>query len=171
MSIVLVGYRGSGKSTIGKRLADRLGKPFVDVDDLIVGKARKSIREVFAQDGEPFFRDLETEAMKEISLLPDHVIGLGGGSLGREENRRVIRDARHAVIYLKCEPIELHRRIRSDPQSSLTRPNLTSLGGGIEEIQQMLAAREPLYQDLMTTEIDVTRLTPDEAVASIIQLL
>jgi shikimate kinase len=171
MSIVLVGYRGSGKSTIGTMLADRLAKSFVDVDLLIVERARKTIAEIFAEDGEPFFRDIESEVVKQVSTMPDQIIGLGGGTLGREINRQVIRDAGHRVIYLRCDPAELHKRIQSDLKSAATRPNLTSLGGGIEEITKMVAQREPLYRDAMHFEIDVTHLTPDEAVAQIVELL
>lgn len=170
MSIVLIGYRGSGKTTIGKRLADRLWQSFVDVDDLIVKKAGKNIKQIFEQHGEAHFRDLETEAVKEICKLSDHVIGLGGGTLGREENRRAIREAGHKVIYLKCEPAELHRRIQADPQSIETRPNLTNLGGGIEEIKKMLAEREPIYRQVMHAELDVTHLTPEDAVVYIVRL-
>ena len=90
MSIVLIGARGSGKSTIGHRLADKLWQKFIDVDDRIVARAGKNIKEIFEQDGEPRFRDIETEVCKEIALLPDHVIGLGGGTLMREENRKLI---------------------------------------------------------------------------------
>jgi shikimate kinase len=170
MSIVLIGYRGSGKSTIGKRLADRLWQPFVDVDDLIVKKAGKSIKEIFEQDGEPAFRELEAEAVHEICKLSEHVIGLGGGTLSREANRQAIRDAGHRVIYLKCEPAELHRRIEADPQTAITRPNLTALGGGIEEVKKMLAEREPLYRQVMHAELDVTHLTPEDAVVYIVRL-
>lgn len=170
MSIVLIGYRGSGKSTIGKRLADRLWQPFVDVDDLIVKKAGKNIKQIFEQDGEPAFRELEAEAVREVCKLSEHVIGLGGGTLGREANRQAIRDAGHKVIYLKCEPAELHRRIQSDPQSAETRPNLTALGGGIEEVKKMLAEREPFYRQVMHAELDVTHLTPEDAVVYIVRL-
>lgn len=170
MSIVLIGYRGSGKSTIGKRLADRLWQPFVDVDDLIVKKAGKNIKQIFEQDGEPAFRELEAEAVREVCKLSEHVIGLGGGTLGREANRQAIRDAGHKVIYLKCEPAELHRRIQSDPQSAETRPNLTALGGGIEEVKKMLAEREPFYRQVMLAELDVTHLTPEDAVVYIVRL-
>jgi len=171
MSIVLIGYRGSGKTTVGKRLADRLWQPFVDVDDLIVAKAGKSIREIFEQKGEPAFRTIEAQVVKEIAKLSDHVIGLGGGTLGREENRKEIKDAGHKVIYLKCDPATLHKRISADPQSAVTRPNLTELGGGIEEITQMLAQREPLYRAAMTAELDVSHLTPEDAVVYIVRLL
>lgn len=170
MSIVLIGYRGSGKTTIGKKLADRLWQPFVDVDDLIVKKAGKTIKQIFEQDGEPKFRDLEAQAVKEVCKLSEHVIGFGGGTLGREENRTATRQAGHKVIYLKCEPAELHRRIQADPQSTTTRPNLTKLGGGIEEIQKMLAQREPIYRQVMHAELDVTHLTPEDAVVYIVRL-
>jgi shikimate kinase len=170
MSIVLIGYRGSGKTTIGKRLADRLWQPFVDVDDLIVKKAGKNIKRIFEEDGEPAFRDIESEALREVCKLSEHVIGLGGGTLGREENRQAIRESGHKVIYLKCEPAELLRRIQSDPQTTETRPNLTSLGGGIEEIQAMLAQREPLYRQVMHAELDVTHLKPENAVVYIVRL-
>jgi shikimate kinase len=171
MKIVLIGYRGSGKTSIGRKLADRLWYKFVDVDDLIVAKAGKSIREIFAQDGEPKFRDIETEALREVLARDDHVIGLGGGTLGREANRTMLRESGARVIYLRCEPEVLLKRVQADPKSAENRPNLTSLGGGIEEIRQVLAAREPIYREVKQVELDVTRLSVDEAVAYIGRML
>ena len=171
MSIVLIGYRGSGKTTIGKHLADRLWQPFVDVDDLIVKKAGKSIKEIFEKDGEGAFREMEGEAVKQVCELSEHVIGMGGGSLGRDENRAALKKSGHKVVYLKCDPTVLLKRIQLDPQSASTRPNLTGLGGGIEEITQMLAEREPHYRAAMTGELDVTNLTPEQAVVYIARLV
>jgi shikimate kinase len=171
MSIVLIGSRGSGKTTIGRKLADRLWQTFVDVDDLIVRRVGKSIKDIFDQDGEPRFRDVESEVVREVARLADHVIGVGGGTLMREENRQALKDAGHKLIYLRCEPEELHRRIESDPQSKLTRPNLTDLGGGIEEIEHLISVREPVYRQSMHAELDVTHLTPEEAVVYIVKLL
>lgn len=171
MSIVLIGARGSGKSTIGRRLADKLWQKFIDVDDRIVTTAGKSIRQIFEQDGEPKFREIETQVVRELMPLADHVIALGGGTLTREENRRLLKEANHRVVYLRCDPEELHRRVQADPQTAATRPNLTSLGGGIEEIQHLLAQREPLYRQAMSTELDVTHLSPDEAAVYIVRML
>ena len=171
MSIVLIGYRGSGKTTIGKRLADRLWQPFIDVDDRIVQKAGKSIKDIFEQDGEPFFRDIESQVVEEVIALPEHVIALGGGTLGREQNRQAVRKSGHQVIYLQCDPVELHKRVAADPQSAQTRPNLTELGGGVDEIRKMVAERQPLYRAAMTAELDVTHLTPEDAVVYIVRLL
>src|SRR5579859_3675326 len=100
MSILLIGYRGSGKTTIGKRLADRLWQPFVDTDDLIVKKAGKNIRQIFEEQGEDAFRDLEEQVMKEVVGLSEHVISLGGGSVLREANRQAIKNSGRPVIYL-----------------------------------------------------------------------
>src|SRR5688572_17769875 len=106
MSIVLIGYRGSGKTTVGRKLADRLWQELVDTDTLVTKKAGKTIKDIFEQDGEAKFRELETEVLKEALKLQDVVISLGGGAILREENRAALKDSGHKVIYLKCEPEE-----------------------------------------------------------------
>jgi shikimate kinase len=170
MSVVLIGYRGSGKSTVGKRLADRLWQPFVDTDELIVRKAGKSIRDIFEDDGEPAFRDLEATVVRDALMLQEHVISLGGGALLREENRAALNASGHKVVYLKCEPAELYKRIIDDPETAAARPNLT-VEGGLEEVKNLLAAREPTYRAAMTAELDVTHLAPADAVVYIVRLL
>lgn len=171
MSIVLIGYRGSGKSTIGYKLANRLWQEVVDTDALVVKKAGKTIAEIFEQDGEQRFRDLETEVVKEVAILQDVVISLGGGAVVREENRRALKEAGHKIVYLKCDPEVLLQRIQSDAATSMSRPNLTNLFGGIEEIEKVLAEREPIYRELMTAELDVTNLSVEDAVVYIVRLL
>jgi shikimate kinase len=171
MSVALIGYRGSGKSTVGKRLADRLWQPFVDTDELVIKKAGKNIREIFESSGEPGFRELEAQAVVDVCRLAEHVIALGGGAVLREENRRAIKDAGLKVIYLRCEPEELLKRIEADPATAATRPSLTGLGGGIEEVRKLLAEREPIYRSVMTAELDVTHLSPQDAVVYITRLL
>jgi len=170
VSIVLIGYRGSGKTSIGKRLADRLWQKCVDTDEMVVAKAGKSIVDIFAQDGEARFRELEREVVKEVAQTPDVVIALGGGAPLSEENRRVIKEAGHRVIYLKCEPDELLKRIQADPDTPKNRPNLTEFGGGIEEITKVLAEREPIYRQMADAELEVTYLNPDEAMVYIVRL-
>jgi shikimate kinase len=171
MSTILIGYRGSGKSTIGHRLADRLWQKFVDTDELIVARAGKTIAEIFAQDGEPHFRELEALIVKEACQLQDHVIALGGGAPMREENRQAIKAAGHRVVYLKCEPEVLFQHIQADPQSAATRPHLTGHFGSIEEISKVLAEREPIYRQMADAELDVTYLSPEDAIVYVIRLL
>lgn len=170
MSIVLIGYRGCGKTSIGRKLADRLWQPFVDTDDLVITKAGKSIREIFEQDGEEHFRQLEAEAIREAAKLEEHVIALGGGGATRQENVKVLRDAGHKLIYLRCDPAELFRRIQMDPNTGTARPALTSKGGGIEEITAVMAEREPAYRAAAQAELDVTHLSVDEALVYVTRL-
>jgi shikimate kinase len=171
MSIVLAGYRGSGKTTVGRLLAHALKRPFVDCDELIVLRAGKSIREIFDQQGEAAFRRLESQVVGELAALDDQVIALGGGALGSDQNRKAIADAGHRVIYLRCQPPELLRRIAADAATSDNRPSLTDLGGGLAEIEVLLAQREPIYRSAMTHELDVTHLSPEQAVDHIVRIL
>jgi shikimate kinase len=171
MSIVLIGYRGSGKTTIGRKLASRLWQDLIDTDQLIVTKAGKNIATIFREQGEQAFRDMETEVVLETLKLQDVVISLGGGAVMREENRFALKNSGHKVIYLRCHPQVLYHRLSSDTGSSLMRPSLTPYGGTVQEIQQMLDIREPLYRSVMTAELDVTNLTVDDAMVYIVRLL
>jgi shikimate kinase len=144
----------------------------VDLDEWIVAAAGKTIREIFASGGETAFRELEVEAIARAATLDGHVIALGGGALLREGNRAAIANGRHKIVYLRAEAGELHRRIVADPGTSDNRPKLTGIagGGGVEEIQALLAGREPIYRAAAGLEVDVTRLSADEAAERIIQL-
>ena len=171
MSIVLIGYRGSGKTSIGRKLADRLWQEFVDTDDLIVKRAGKTIREIFDERGEGAFRDLEASVLQEVLKQEESVISLGGGAVLREENRKALSAGEHKTIYLRCDAKVLHDRIHADATTAAMRPSLTPLGGTLEEVEQVLAVREPLYRSVMTAELDVTNLTIEEAVVYIVRLL
>jgi shikimate kinase len=171
VSTVLIGYRGSGKTSVGQKLADHLWQKFVDTDQMVARMAGRSIAEIFARDGEQRFRALETQAIREAAQLQDHVIALGGGAPTVEENRRIIKEAGHRVIYLKCEPEELFKRIQNDPDTPALRPHLTALGGGIEEISKVLAEREPIYRQMADAELEVTYLEPAEAIVYIVRLM
>jgi shikimate kinase len=167
-----MGYRGCGKTTIGKRLADRLWAKFIDIDDLIVKQAGgMSIRDIFLQHGEPYYRDIETECLREALKNSDIILALGGGTVIREDNRAMLQADGGKIIYLKCDPTELDKRIKAGPTSALHRPSLTSLGGGIQEIRIKLAEREPLYREVMHCELDVTNLSPEEAVHYLARLM
>ena len=162
MSIVLIGYRGSGKTTIGRVLAKRLGLTFVDSDILIVEGAGMSIRDIFEKYGAAHFRELEENVVALALSLQDHVIALGGGALDRPGNREALAASGHRVVYLQCAAEELHRRISADPQSAAARPGLTALDA-LAEVRHLLARREPIYRQAMHVPLEVTRLSPDQA--------
>ena len=161
MVIVLIGYRGSGKTTVGRLLAGRLGVAFFDCDELIVAREGKPIRQIFRTGGEEAFRKVEMQIVSELASKRDCVIALGGGAILREENRRALAGSK--IVYLRCQEEELLRRIKADPASADNRPHLTSHGGEIEEIRSLLLRREPIYRSAMFAELDVTNLTPLQA--------
>jgi shikimate kinase len=172
VNILLIGYRGSGKTTVGQLLAARLNRPFADSDEKIVRLAGKSIAEIFRDDGEDHFRDLETRILKELLVSDGQILALGGGVILRKENRAAMKaDMRNKIFYLHCEASELHRRIAADAKTAAHRPALTALGGSAEEIINLLAIRLPLYRQTMAVEIDVTTLTPTQTVELIAALL
>src|SRR5688572_15249289 len=100
-NIILTGFMGTGKSTVGRRLARRLGWTFVDTDELIEQREGRSIPDIFAQDGEPAFRDLETELARDLANSKNQVIATGGGMVLREENLRALEQA-GAVVLLEA---------------------------------------------------------------------
>jgi shikimate kinase len=171
MSIVLIGYRGSGKTTLGRRLAEALRYSFVDLDERIVAAAGMSIREIFAHHGESGFRKLETAHLLDVVRLQDHVLSLGGGAVLAEENRWAIKASEHVVVYLKADAETLHRRIVADPATAASRPGLTHLGGNVDEVRTLLAQREPLYQELKHIELDVNTTTTDTLITELKALL
>jgi shikimate kinase len=171
MSAFLIGYRGCGKTTIGKRLADRLWQRFVDSDEMVARYAGKSIRAIFEEEGEPVFRAFETAVLHELVTMQEHVISLGGGVILSPENRQLIKRSGFKVIYMKCAPDELWRRIQQDPNTADNRPHLTELGGGLAEIRRLIEEREPLYRQCMTAELDVTFLSPQDCTTYIARML
>lgn len=171
MGVLLLGYRGSGKTSVGRKLADRLWCNFVDIDEQIVARAGLSIKDIFATAGESAFRDLETSVLIEHLTHESDVISCGGGIVLREVNRDAIVSSKHSRIYLRCDPHVLLQRIESDPATALSRPALTGMGGNIDEVQSLLKEREPLYRQVMTAELDVTNLSIDEAVIRVAKLV
>lgn len=160
--LFLVGYRGSGKSTVARLLAERLGWASIDSDDEVEREAGKSIAAMFAEDGEAAFRDLEEQLVALLCQRDNTVIALGGGAVLREASRRRIAAA-GPVVYLTASATTLAARIADDMTSASRRPSLTGFTG-LEEVEQVLAVREPIYRECATVAINVDGRSP-EAVA------
>ncbi|QVL30680.1 shikimate kinase [Telmatocola sphagniphila] len=164
--IYLIGYRGSGKSTVGPLLAQHLNWRYVDADTLFEQKHQTTIREYFAAQGEPAFRDRESENLLELSREHKTVISTGGGIVLREENRKIMKNTGF-VVWLSASPETLFGRIHADMTTADRRPNLA--GGGLSEIQQMLDIRTPLYTQLADLQISCDSLFPDRVAAAILE--
>lgn len=171
MNIVLIGYRGSGKTTIGKLLAEELWKPFVDTDALIVHRfGGMTIREIWETHGEEEFRAMECRVVEEVMKQTDQVIALGGGTLMQPAARAAVEAAKGTMrIYLQCDPQTLLDRIAADTATAGSRPNLTTLGGSLDEIVEVLEEREPVYRAVADKVFDVTHVTPQDAVMHIVR--
>ena len=159
MNIYLIGYRGTGKTTVARLLAARLGWRAVDADERLEQLAGRSISEIFAADGELAFRDLESTVLDQLALQEHFVVSLGGGVVLRERNRKVLRGGR--VVWLRAPAAELWERISRDPSTGGRRPNLTARGG-VEEVEQLLGEREPLYRQCANLTVETAGVTPAE---------
>jgi shikimate kinase len=162
--LTLIGYRGSGKSTIGPLLAARLGWAFVDADALLEQREQTTIRAIFATEGEAAFRAKEAALLAELMERTNTVVATGGGVVLRADNRAQLR--RSFVVWLAAEPETLWERLQGDPLTRERRPNLA--GGGLAEVRELLTVREPLYRECANLEIPVGSLSPEAAVDAIL---
>ena len=161
MMITLTGFMGSGKTTVGKVLADFLGCPFMDLDDLIVKKAGKSIPEIFAQDGESAFRQLEARLLRQtVEKYTENtvVLALGGGAVTAPASAALLRE-KTVCIYLRASLETLLQRLEGETAG---RPLADA------SLAARLAAREPIYEETAHVIIDTDGLTPDEVADEII---
>lgn len=168
--ITLIGYRGSGKSSVAAPLAERLGFDWMDADDEIERVAGKSITAIFAEEGEPRFRQLEREVMQSLLGRDKLIIAAGGGAILNAETRKEMREA-GPVVWLKASVTALEQRISKDATTASRRPALTSSSSQREEIQNLLDQREPLYREAATMTVETDSKTVfqivDEMIASL----
>ena len=159
MNIVLVGYRGAGKSTIGTLLAQRLGMRYVCMDAEIIKKMNMDTSEIVQKYGWDKFRDLETELTKELTGLDGIVIDTGGGVIERRENIDYLRK-NTLVFWLKASVETISSRIKD----CTARPALTAGKTFLEEVAEVLAVREPKYKAAAHHEIDTNGPDPNQEV-------
>ena len=162
-SIVLTGFMGAGKTVVGRRAAQALGRPFVDMDAVLEERLGQTIREYFASAGEAAFRQAEAALVQELAAQAGLVIATGGGALVPEENRRAFLGTA-TVILLECAPAQLLQRLRG----ASDRPLLFGADPA-SRIAQLLAERAPAY-GAIPLRLDTTHLSPDEAAARVLSL-
>ncbi len=166
MNLVLIGYRGTGKSTVARLIAEKLHWPWFDADAQIESRAGKSIAQIFSDEGEPAFRDWESRVIADLVQQDRCVLALGGGAVMRPANREAL--ARQSkTVWLQASPETLWQRIQQDRSTAERRPNLTAQGG-ITEIIATLEARNPIYRECAQLEVDTQGKTPQQVADAIL---
>lgn len=161
-NLVLIGMMGTGKTEVGKRLAAQLGWCLADTDELLKQRAGLSIAEIFCRHGEPYFRGLEREVIRELAQRRALVIATGGGVVLNAENVADLR-AGGILVWLRAETETLFARLQGDE----SRP----LFGGEAELSALLCAREPLYREAAHLRVDTTGRTVLQVAEEILDLL
>ena len=167
MIISLIGYRGCGKSTVGRRLADRLQYTFVDTDRLIEEKTDSSIAELFASQGESGFRQIEADVIAETYQQENLIVATGGGAILNPRSCQIMQDA-GPVVWLQADVETILQRMHADDTNDETRPALTNLDEKTE-IEMVLAFRIPIYREIASIEISTVDNSPEQIVEIILQ--
>jgi shikimate kinase len=169
-NVVLVGFRCAGKSTLGRMIAERLHRDFIDCDEYIEGKTHLSIREIFDIAGEGHFRKLEGDAIAEITRQDNRVIATGGGAALRYRNIRNLK-RKGIIIFLEVQPDTAFERLAGDPCSTSRRPALTANTDPLKEIKEQVEYRRPYYRDAADHVVKTDGREPKDIVTEIMKYL
>jgi len=164
-NIVLIGFMGCGKSTVGRELHHRLGYPLVDMDQVIEQRAGKAITEIFAHDGESVFRDMETALLKELSnpAAPRRIISTGGGIVTSVENRALLKNLGY-VVWLHAPASVILKRTRK-----INNRPLLDTADPSARIRALMEERTPLYQETAHLKLDTSGLCCAELASGILE--
>lgn len=165
-NIILIGFMGSGKTSIGLKLSYRLQTPVEDTDKLIEQREGRTISEIFEEEGEAYFRELETALLKEIKERNYvRIISVGGGTPVRPENRTLLKEC-GTVIYLRIRPETVYERLKNDT----TRP-LLQCGDPLNKIRTLLEARKDAYEDCAEIIVDVDEYSTEQILDELVRQL
>jgi len=165
MNISLIGYRGTGKSVVGKIVSERLRMKCIGMDARIIEKAGMSIPEIVENKGWSAFRDMESEVVRELAELDNIIIDTGGGVIERPENIKALKASSY-IIWLKASTNTIVSRIQGDTE----RPSLTGEKSFTEEVEEVLDRRTPIYESAAQYDIDTEQLTPEQVADRIIEI-
>jgi shikimate kinase len=165
-NLFLIGYRGTGKTTVAPLVAARLGWAWGDADQLLEQRHGQTIRDIFTSEGEAGFRVKETAILEELCQGRAQVVALGGGVVLDPGNRQRLRHAGF-VAWLTADAPTIWQRLQADATTSQRRPALTV--GGLQEIEELLRSREPFYRECADLVIDTTTRSPSEVASNILK--
>lgn len=163
-NIYLTGFMGTGKSAAGRELAKILNLELVDIDDLIVRKEKRSINDIFSQSGEPYFRKVESQVLKEVSEQENQVVSCGGGIVLNPENTALMKQAGRLVC-LSALPEVIFERVKRR-----THRPLLQVADPLSRIRELLTLRKPYYERAEFV-IDTSDLSISEVVQKILELI
>ena len=169
MNIFLIGYRCTGKTSVGRSLAKSLGRPFLDADSELVKEQNLNISEIVRKQGWDAFREIESDIIKRVCALDDHVVATGGGAVLNDKNVKLMKRS-GKLVWLKATPETIKKRILQDKNTKDFRPPLTSKGS-VEEIHETLLNRNPFYEKAMDLDVDTDDIGIDEVCHAIIKKL
>ncbi len=169
MNIVLIGFRGTGKSTVGRLLATRLERDFIDSDKYIEDSTGNTIKSIFEEDGEEGFRKIEADTIAELSKEDNKVISAGGGATLKEENVRNLKNNGFLVL-LEATPEIIHSRIAQDKKTTQQRPSLTDKKP-LDEIKYLIEQREYAYKSAADLAINTSYVSCEDIVNEIITVI
>ncbi len=165
MNIVLMGYRCTGKSSVGRMLARMLRVPFYDTDEMILRRTGRTVAEIVGAGGWPAFRAAERETVRELAGIDGGVIAIGGGTVVDRENAAILKK-NGFFVWLSAEPDAIIRRLEAGCGGDGQRPALSN-GGTAAETERMLRERTPLYRSLADLAIETGERTVEEIAAQI----
>jgi shikimate kinase len=168
-NLVLIGYRATGKTAVGARLAEILRRPFVDLDRELVREAGKTVAEIVAQGGWEEFRRREKELVARYRHRRGLILATGGGAVLDPENVESLRE-NGIIIWLTADPAAIRGRLDADAASASGRPSLTG-GDAVREVEEVLRVRRPLYRAAAQITIDTTHRSPAQVAAEVLAAL
>lgn len=163
--VVLVGFMGTGKTTVGVELAKRMELTQFDLDDLIEAKLGETIKTFFAREGEAKFREIETEVLDEY-LDNEGILSTGGGVVMKDLNRELLKETQTPVVYLRTQPNKIMDRLSGETDGRPVLKNMTS-----KRFNDLWQFRAPLYEEVSDIVIDTDQLTPKELSYEIMRMI
>ncbi|MGB9628720.1 MAG: shikimate kinase [Thermodesulfobacteriota bacterium] len=169
MNIVLIGYRCSGKSTVGRRLSNLLGMEFLDIDERIERQLNRPISDIVKSHGWEYFRMIERDIIEEVSKKDNLVIAPGGGAVLLSDNVKVLKK-NGFIVWLKADCDTIRKRMQLDHRTEKLRPPLTDKGA-LEELQEVMLYRDSFYRNASDVQIDTSYLDIDGVIKEIISII
>jgi shikimate kinase len=165
LSAILIGPPGSGKSSVGKSLAQRMGVAFSDTDTIIENKCNKSISDIFVESGEPYFREIERTVVLDRLENGEGVLSLGGGSVLDQQAQSALRNSPTPIVFLDVSLAS------ASPRVGFNRDRPLLVGNPRAKWQELMNARRPIYEELATFTVSTDELTPSQVSSKIVELL